>query len=84
MGERYADADEPRRDHVGRHIEHATSFRVVELFDIDEQEREALLRRQVGEKARGECVAVIAEQLGETRIVDFGLCRRIGTVAELG
>ena len=54
IGEACADADQPRRDRIGRHVEHAAGVDIVEALAIDEQQGEPLLRRQVAQEAVGE------------------------------
>ena len=84
VGEHGADADEPRGDHVGRNVEHATGVHIVEPLAIDEEQRETLLRRQAREEARGRAHRPHRRKLGEALLVDLRLPHRVGVVAELG
>ena len=61
---------------------------MVEALGIDQQQGEALLRRQVAQEAGREVIEglaiLLAEELREARIVGLGLTHRIGMAAQLG
>src|SRR5215470_12751369 len=61
--------DAPGND-VGRDVKHAADFRMVEPLAIDEEKRKALLSRKAREEARRRRIAVSADQLDKTCLVD--------------
>src|SRR6185437_11085200 len=88
IGKAGTDANQPRPNRVSRHVEYAAGVDMVEALGIDQQQGEALLRRQVAQEAGREVIegpaVLVAEELREAGIVGLGLAHRIGMAAQLG